>query len=220
MSPSLESYVQTILYPNSTVTIETTVVQDTTTLDLSNNLSTDVWSVNDYGKHNPQHHEITTIPRRQCVIVTPCLLDGKYNRFLIPTDTSVSTKTTTPPLGPMTKTTKLLHSPLPLIPTYHSPRGLMTKTTTPPLGHMTKTTTPPLGTPLKNDIGREMSHVTPNLGLGNMLRCNLSVNCSTTVIRTTMIVSYTSVVVSTTVSKPPGSFWYTQMPLSECHPIF
>jgi hypothetical protein len=105
MSPSLETYVHTIPYPNSTVTIETNVVQAITTLDLSNNLSTDVWSVNDYGNHNPQHHESTTIPRRQCVIVTPCLLDAKYNRFLIPTDTSDSTKTTTPTwtLGPMTK---------------------------------------------------------------------------------------------------------------------
>jgi hypothetical protein len=33
------------------------------THDLSNNLLTDCWSVNDYTQRNPRHHERTTIPR-------------------------------------------------------------------------------------------------------------------------------------------------------------
>jgi hypothetical protein len=53
-------------------------------------------------------------------VTTPGLLYAKYNRLLVPTDTL--------------SFLKLLHFPPPLIPTYHSPRGLMTKTTTPPLG--------------------------------------------------------------------------------------
>ena len=71
-------------------------------------------------------------------VATPGLLDAKYNRFLIPTDTSAPPKFAEATksqlvLGfcfPYYPFLKLLHFPHPLIPTHHSPRGLMTKTTT------------------------------------------------------------------------------------------
>ena len=59
------------------------------TLELSNNLSTDCLPVNDYAMQNLRHYDSTTIPRSHTRSLG--LLDAKYIRFLIPTDTSAPT---------------------------------------------------------------------------------------------------------------------------------